>query len=97
MEPLVAADGWVIDGMYRGKLGDLTLARADTVVWLDLPRRVWLTRLVRRTLPARLSRREELWNGTAEGVGPVKPGDWVRMNSLPQLGELKIQVRAHQT
>ena len=37
------------------------------------------------------------YTGTPEGVGPVKPGDWVRMNSLPQLGELKIQVRAHQT
>ena len=36
------------------------------------------------------------YTGTPEGVGPVKPGDWVRMNSLPQLGELKIQVRAHQ-
>src|SRR6478672_9739762 len=37
------------------------------------------------------------YTGTPEGVGPVKPGDWVKMNSLPQLGELKIQVRAHQT
>ncbi len=36
------------------------------------------------------------YTGTPEGVGPVKPGDWVKMNSLPQLGELKIQVRAHQ-
>ena len=47
--PLVAADAWVIDGGYRGKLGDLVLARADTVVWLDLPRRVWLPRLLLRT------------------------------------------------
>ncbi len=46
VEPLVAPDAWVIDGSYRGKLGDLVLDRADTVVWLDLPRRVWLTRLV---------------------------------------------------
>jgi 2-keto-4-pentenoate hydratase/2-oxohepta-3-ene-1,7-dioic acid hydratase in catechol pathway len=36
------------------------------------------------------------YTGTPEGVGPVKPGDWIRVNSLPQLGELKIQVRAHQ-
>jgi adenylate kinase family enzyme len=42
VEPIVAADGWVIDGTYRGKLDDLTLARADTVVWLDLPRPVAL-------------------------------------------------------
>ena len=36
------------------------------------------------------------YTGTPEGVGPVKPGDWVSLKSLPQLGELKIQVRAHQ-
>jgi 2-keto-4-pentenoate hydratase/2-oxohepta-3-ene-1,7-dioic acid hydratase in catechol pathway len=35
------------------------------------------------------------YTGTPEGVGPVKPGDWVTMRSLPQLGELKIQVRGH--
>jgi 2-keto-4-pentenoate hydratase/2-oxohepta-3-ene-1,7-dioic acid hydratase in catechol pathway len=36
------------------------------------------------------------YTGTPEGVGPVKPGDWIKVNSLPQLGELRIQVRAHQ-
>ncbi len=37
------------------------------------------------------------YTGTPEGVGPVKPGDWISLKSLPQLGELRIQVRAHQT
>ena len=37
------------------------------------------------------------YTGTPEGVGPVKPGDWISLKSLPQLGELKIQVRAHNT
>ena len=37
------------------------------------------------------------YTGTPEGVGPVKPGDTVVMKSLPQLGELSIKVRAHQT
>jgi hypothetical protein len=35
------------------------------VVWLDLPIRVWLPRLVRRTA-RRISLREELWNGNRE-------------------------------
>ena len=65
VEPIVAGDGWVIDGGYRGKFGDLVLARADTVVWLDLPIRVWLPRLVRRTL-RRISGREMLWNENRE-------------------------------
>jgi len=63
--PLVAEDRWVIDGAYRGKLGDLVLAAADVVVWLDLPVRTWLPRLVRRTA-SRIVRREELWNGNRE-------------------------------
>ena len=67
VEPLVAGERWVIDGAYRGKLGDLVLAAADTVVWLDLPMRTWLPRLVRRTT-RRIVSREELWNGNRETV-----------------------------
>jgi adenylate kinase family enzyme len=65
VEPIVAAAGWVIDGSYQGRLGDLVLRNADLVVWLDLPMYVWLPRLLRRTL-RRLLRREELWNGNRE-------------------------------
>jgi len=63
--PIVDGDAWVIDGGYQGKLGDLVLERAELVVWLDLPRRVWLTRLVRRTA-RRIVTREELWAGNRE-------------------------------
>lgn len=65
VEPIVASDGWVIDGVYRGKLGDLVLEGADLVVWLDLPVRVWLPRLVRRTV-RRIRGQETLWNGNRE-------------------------------
>ncbi len=65
VEPIVLSDAWVIDGAYRGKLGDLVLERAELVVWLDLPMRVWLPRLLRRTT-GRIVRREELWNGNRE-------------------------------
>jgi adenylate kinase family enzyme len=67
VEPIVASEAWVIDGAYRGKIGDLVLDAADTVVWLDLPMRVWLPRLLRRTA-VRIVRREELWNGNRERV-----------------------------
>jgi adenylate kinase family enzyme len=65
VEPLVRSESWVIDNPYRRKLGDLVPEAADTVVWLDLPLRVWLPRLVRRTI-GRAIRREELWNGNRE-------------------------------
>ncbi len=41
--------GWVVDGAYQHKIGDLVVDAADTIVWLDLPLRVWLPRLLKRT------------------------------------------------
>jgi hypothetical protein len=73
VEPLVNLPAWVIDGSYRDKLGDLVLARADTVVWLDLPRRVWLPRLLWRTA-RRMVTREALWNGNRETLRGVFGG-----------------------
>jgi adenylate kinase family enzyme len=67
VEPIVASDGWVIDGAYRGKLGDLVMRSADVIVWLDLPVRIWLPRLLRRTL-RRIRGRERLWNGNQESL-----------------------------
>lgn len=60
-----APDGWVIDGNYRSKLDDIVLAQADTLVWLELPLRVSIARLARRTW-RRLRTREELWHGNRE-------------------------------
>jgi adenylate kinase family enzyme len=59
-----AGDGWVIDGNY-GRVRDLVWARADTVVWLDLPKGAVMRQLVWRTL-RRVAGREELWNGNRE-------------------------------
>jgi adenylate kinase family enzyme len=65
LEPILAEDGWVIDGNYTSKIGTYVLDAADTVVWLDLPTRVWLPRLARRTW-RRARGREPLWNGNQE-------------------------------
>jgi len=46
-EELVTEDAWVIDGNYRGTM-DIRLAAADTIIFLDLPRRICLWRVVRR-------------------------------------------------
>jgi adenylate kinase family enzyme len=70
VEPVVASDGWVIDGTYQSKLGDLVLRSADRIVWLDLPIRVWLPRLVRRSF-RRVRGRETLWNGNRETLRDV--------------------------
>jgi hypothetical protein len=71
--PILAADGWVIDGSYERKLGDLVIRNADTTVWLDLAVRVWLPRLVRRSM-RRISGRERLWNDNRETLRDVFTG-----------------------
>jgi adenylate kinase family enzyme len=60
-----APDGWVIDGNYEGKLGDLVVDAADQIVWLDLPLRISLRRLWGRT-HSRLRDNVELWAGNRE-------------------------------
>jgi adenylate kinase family enzyme len=62
-----AGDGWVMDGNYSA-VRQLIWSRADTVVWLDLPRRLVMRRLIWRTI-RRLIRRTELWNGNREPWG----------------------------
>jgi adenylate kinase family enzyme len=61
---ITVADAWVIDGNYAG-VRDLVWQRSDAVVWLDLPRRTVMARVIRRTLWRALTRKE-LWNGNTE-------------------------------
>jgi adenylate kinase family enzyme len=60
-----APEGWVIDGNYESKLGDLVVEQADMIVWLDLPLRLSMRRLWRRT-HGRIRDRVELWGGNRE-------------------------------
>lgn len=79
LAPVLAGDGWVIDGGYWAKIGDLVLAQADAVIWIDLPLHVWLPRLTRRTV-RRLRGREEIWNGNRE---TLRGAVWGRDALLP--------------
>ncbi len=67
LDEITAGDGWVIDGNYRRFVDGPVWARADTVVWLDLPRRTVMRQLVGRTL-GRVLTDAELWNGNRESV-----------------------------
>jgi hypothetical protein len=58
-------DGWVVDGNYDSKLGNLLLDQADIVVWIDLPLATKLVRLARRSA-RRWILGEPLWNGNRE-------------------------------
>jgi adenylate kinase family enzyme len=64
---LAAAPAWIIDGNYGGTL-DLRLAAADTVVFLDLPRRVCLWRVMTRTVRTAGRSRPDMAAGCPERV-----------------------------
>lgn len=59
-----AGPHWVTEWQYSSVRG-LLAQRADTMVWLDLPRSTVMWQVSRRTLRRR-ARREVLWNGNLE-------------------------------
>jgi adenylate kinase family enzyme len=69
----VAGDGWVVDGNYSS-VRDMVWDRADTVVWLDLPRYSVMRQVIARTV-RRMITREELWNGNRERWRNLIDGD----------------------
>jgi len=66
-EAATAGDAWVTDGNQNpGKAPDrVVIDKLDTLVWLDLPRRVVFPRLLWRTV-RRAWTQEELWHGNRE-------------------------------
>ena len=64
VEAFTATDCWVTEWQYAAAR-PVVAARAEVLVWLDLPFRVTLGRVSRRTLLRRV-RRERLWNGNVE-------------------------------
>jgi adenylate kinase family enzyme len=59
-----AAEAWVCDGNYSA-VRDIVLEHADTVIWLDLPLRICLARMLPRTM-RRIRSGERLWGGNRE-------------------------------
>ena len=72
VDAATAADAWVCDGNFSA-VRPIVLERADTVVWLDLPLRTCLARMLRRTL-RRIRSGEELWGGNRESWWEVFVG-----------------------
>lgn len=64
VESFVAQAGWVVDGNYS-QVRDILWPLATTILIIDLPKRIVMTRLIKRTV-WRILKREELWNGNRE-------------------------------
>jgi len=75
VESATGGDAWVVDGNYRqATIEGPVWQRADTVVWLDLPRRTIMRHVVLRTA-RRVLTREVLWNGNRESIAFVVSRD----------------------
>lgn len=64
VDQFTSKEKWIIDGNY-GRVHDLTIGRADTVIWLDYSLPLILFRFFRRSI-RRSFTKEELWNGNRE-------------------------------
>ncbi|MHA6765235.1 P-loop NTPase family protein [Streptacidiphilus sp. PAMC 29251] len=62
---IAAAPTWIFDSFGYPDVRDLLWERADTVVWLDYPRRVVMPRVLRRSL-RRTVLRERVFGGNRE-------------------------------
>ncbi|MET8975177.1 MFS transporter [Streptomyces sp. NPDC004539] len=65
VERVTRAPAWICDAQYHWVVGELLGERADTFVWLDLPRRTVMRRVLRRSL-VRAATGRELWHGNRE-------------------------------
>jgi adenylate kinase family enzyme len=65
LEQLIAGDSWILDGNYRSTI-PLRLERADTAVYLDVPRSVALGRVGKRIVTYRDGSRPDMADGCPE-------------------------------
>jgi adenylate kinase family enzyme len=91
------AQAWTIDGNI-GAIKDpedgLILQRADTILWLDLPRLTVMSQLFLRTMH-RMWTREELWHGNRERFHYLfVPSESILWWSLKTHGLRRRQYRA---
>lgn len=99
IERATSTERWVTCGNYQRVSKPIIWQRADTVVWIDLPKPVIMAALAHRSL-RRAWRREELWNGNRERFAnffkPRKEDNilmwaWVHYHSLREryLGDMQ--------
>nr|WP_184240652.1 AAA family ATPase [Conyzicola lurida] len=91
---VIRGDRWITEWQYD-EARPLIASRADTLVWLDLPRWLVIGRLVRRTVASRRGH-EVLWAGNVEPplwTVLVEPNHMIRW-SWRSIGLVREQVRA---
>ena len=73
---LAGRESWVMEGNYSGTW-ELSLARAEAVIWLDLPRHIYFPRTIWRSIRWMGRQRPDLGAGCIERFDPGFYRDWV--------------------
>ena len=98
VEAFTAGPRWVTEDQYSAVLGHLIWQRADTLIWLDLPRGTVMWRVVRRSFIYAGTRRE-LWNGNRERfrdwLDPGHPIRWAWAQHASKRERVAGRVAAH--
>jgi adenylate kinase family enzyme len=91
---IVSQDRWLIDGTYGGTLAE-RLERADTVVYLDYPIRLCVTRLLTRIWIYRGRTRPDMTEGCPERFDLEFLLYLMRWNSGPRL-RTEARLKGHE-
>jgi adenylate kinase family enzyme len=79
LDDAIAEERWILDGNWLS-VGDARFERADTAIFLDIPRMTCLARVIRRALRDRRRRRPDLPDGCEEGF------DWTFLKWIWNFG-----------
>lgn len=91
---IVASDRWLIDGTYGGTLTE-RLERADTVVYLDYPIHLCVTRLLKRIWTYRGRSRPDMPEGCPERFDLGFLFYLMRWNSGPRI-RMETKLKGHE-
>ncbi len=93
---LTAEPCWIVDSLGYPEVRDLLWDRADTVIWLDYPKRAVMPRVLRRSL-RRTVTREVLFGGNRETwrdwLSREHPARWAWSQHGPRRREIERRVR----
>lgn len=93
---LTAEPCWIVDSLGYPEVRDLLWDRADTVIWLDYPKRAVMPRVLRRSL-RRTVTREVLFGGNRETwrdwLSREHPARWAWCQHGPRRREIERRVR----
>lgn len=75
---VVTRPTWIVEGFYVDEaMVPIIWPAADTIVWLDLPRRTSVVRALRRSV-GRVLKRELLWGTNRQSVAVLTPASITR-------------------